>query len=343
MSAENVIFHSLDDIMLHQWNMFMRCCVKYNIRMIGAENIFKFSPVGYGTDFYLKGEHSPPISHDEFLLKIIGTVFINIQHNQHFGRHFCNLPAKLTPDGTTAAGDKNCFARIKCTDIIIHELFCISEEQLFDTEFPQSTLTKLTGLGKRIVINQDFAAGFSITLIEFIFLFCMHAGKRKNNLLYLHRFELFLDGVVFRNDGNAIDLPLCLAHIVINKTNRSICSILVREKFFYKHCPDSAGSDNSKLFTFGWRDLFFLFFQNQLRGFIGIITCHKMDYLADSRECPDTAAAIFKNILIQKAGRNCFQQVEGNNTNSANKRDAYGAFRQQKLNNIINNPCTHIC
>ena len=68
-----------------------------------------------------------------------------------------------------------------------------------------------------------------------------------------------------------------------------------------------------------------------------------MDYLADTRKCPDTAAAIFKDILIQKAGGNCFKQVKGNNTDSANKRDTHRAFRQQKLNDVIYNACTHIC
>ena len=97
--------------MFHKRHMLMGGGIDYNIRRIGLEDSPKALLVCYGNNLYSEIQFVS-ILHLQFLLDIIGAVFIHIQHHQLPGPDLGDLAAQLGTDGAAAAGNKHRLAPV---------------------------------------------------------------------------------------------------------------------------------------------------------------------------------------------------------------------------------------
>ena len=171
----------------------------------------------------------------------------------------------------------------------------------------------------------------------------MHAGQGEDDLLHLEGFEAGEDILVLGEDGDAVDLPLGFALVIVDEADGGIGGVLVGEELLDQHGADAACTHHRQLFASGGRDNLFFLLQHLLSGFIGVVARHEVDDIADARQGEDAAAAIFKHELVEQAGGDGFQQVEGDDAHCPDEGDAHGAFGQEELDAVVDGTGTHIC
>ena len=133
--AEYIVFDRLVGAVLHQRHMLMRCCMVHNIGMIRFKHIVDPARVAHAAD--QNHQIQLRILFLQFLLQVVGIVFINIKHDQLRRLVTGNLTAQLASDGTAAAcNEHNLILHISQNGIDIHaDRF--PAQQVFDLDVPQ--------------------------------------------------------------------------------------------------------------------------------------------------------------------------------------------------------------
>ena len=100
--TDNVVFYCFFRTAFHQWHMFMGCCMKDNLRMIFFKQRNQFCMIPNRGNFH-KQRNLWTIGEKQFLLNIIGVVFIDIYNDDFFGVIGHNLPDNFRPNRTATA------------------------------------------------------------------------------------------------------------------------------------------------------------------------------------------------------------------------------------------------
>ena len=126
LGTEYIIKNSFYTVVLHQRNVFVRGCIDNDLWMISLKYFFKCFSVGDRTYFNLQIQ-TVSICYLQFLLNIICSVFIDIQNNDLFRIHFCQLSAEFWANGTAATCDQNNFSSIIFVCVLIRNSQWFSE------------------------------------------------------------------------------------------------------------------------------------------------------------------------------------------------------------------------
>ena len=98
-------------------------CMIYNVRPVCTEQIFQTVCIAHGTDQHHQ-IHLRVLT-SQFLLDLIGIIFIYIKYNELFYLVSRQLPAQLAANGTTAPGDQDYLILY-----IAHDLIQIGTDRL---------------------------------------------------------------------------------------------------------------------------------------------------------------------------------------------------------------------
>ena len=110
--------------------------IDYDIRRIGLEDSPQALLVCYGNNLYREIKFVS-ILHLQFLLDIIGGVFVDIQNDYLLRCHSGYLPTKLGAYGSTATCNKDCLSSVVGVDLLIDDGFLASEQQVLYLELLQ--------------------------------------------------------------------------------------------------------------------------------------------------------------------------------------------------------------
>ena len=114
--AEYIVFDRLVGAVLHQRHMLMRCCMVHNIGMIRFKHIVDPARVAHAAD--QNHQIQLRILFLQFLLQVVGIVFINIKHDQLRRLVTGNLTAQLASDGAASPGHQDPLAADVAHDLV---------------------------------------------------------------------------------------------------------------------------------------------------------------------------------------------------------------------------------
>ena len=103
VGAKNIVLNGFVWTALHQRNMLVGRSVKHHLWPVLFKDLIHTGLIPHRADFHPQIQPISVYPH-QFLLDIIGVIFVDIQYNQSTWMAHGNLPAQLTADGTAAPG-----------------------------------------------------------------------------------------------------------------------------------------------------------------------------------------------------------------------------------------------
>ena len=233
--SKHIVFNRLIGAILHERNMLMCCCVKYQLRMICFKHLHHPLPVAHRTDEYLEIQRR--VFFPEFLLNAICIVFKNIESNKRLRCMWGNLPAKFASDAPASPRDQNHAASNITDDVAEINFYRITPKQILNlniTDFFNAYLAVCQLANTRQRLKP--ASGF-LTFREQFFPLLMGCGwDRKNdfvNVIFLRRF--YYAGLS-TNDFYPLQIPPLLRCIVVNQAHYPVFRIAASRKFPQSQC-----------------------------------------------------------------------------------------------------------
>ena len=106
-------------------------CMEYDFWMVSFENLVHTEIVSDTCDEGHKVQRTS-IFHDQFLLDIVGVVFVDIDNDNLFRIVLCYLSNKFTSDATATTGHHANFLFDICTNVLVVELDGVTTKQVFN-------------------------------------------------------------------------------------------------------------------------------------------------------------------------------------------------------------------
>ena len=112
--------------MLHQGHVLVGCGVEYNLGPVLGKHLVQLLFIPNGGNFHLQIQPRA-VGDAQLLLNIISVILINVQNNQLFRVHFCDLAAQLAADGAAPSGHQHHLIPEKGNGFFIGEFHGLAE------------------------------------------------------------------------------------------------------------------------------------------------------------------------------------------------------------------------
>ena len=134
--TEHVVADGLLRTGLHQGDVLMGGGVEHHVGFVGIKQQLQPPGVPDGADLHAEGQ-LPAVLVQQFLLDVVGVVFVNIKNDQPLGMMLDDLTAQLTANGTAATGDKNRLAGQQSRHGGNIQFNSVPAQQILDPHLPQ--------------------------------------------------------------------------------------------------------------------------------------------------------------------------------------------------------------
>ena len=135
--ADDVVLDAFAGGVFHERHMLVSGGVEDDIRPIVVEQLINSARIADGANENGKVQ-AFMVFGKQFLLNVIGVVFIDVENNEMLGVMGRNLPAEFCTDGATAACDKNDLAGELVEDFVHVDFDGLAAEQVFDFDLLKS-------------------------------------------------------------------------------------------------------------------------------------------------------------------------------------------------------------
>ena len=184
----------------------------------------------------------------EFILYVVGIVFINVQNNQKSRIVQCHLPADLTSDGSSAPCDQHGLALDIIHDLIHLEVDRLSSEQVLNLDFPEHGYTDF--IVDQLIDsreNQDFTGCILADIQQFFLGFSGYRRNRNDNLFDSIFFSIIGNHFFLSDDRYSLKICSQFGGIIVNNTGNLSIQMLAVIHLTHDHITGRSGTYNHRL------------------------------------------------------------------------------------------------
>ena len=221
LGAEYIVLDGLGRADLHKRHMLVGRSVKDNGRMVGVKN---FIQAGFVADRANQRDDGSlrAVLVFQLCLKLVGTVFIDVEDQQPARLVAHDLPAKFAADGAAAARDQHDLVMQIFRDLGIVQLDLIAGEKVGCVQFTEACCDRVAVLidSLRIAEHPYTAVGRVAEVDDLTEAVALHSGDGNDDLedmIFAHKLRYVRDRAAH---GHALHAQTLFGQVIVHQADR---------------------------------------------------------------------------------------------------------------------------